>query len=629
MSTRDRTKPCFSRGASGALDRSTRLNHFMHFMHFMSRAGLVVLVALTGTTFSGVASASAPLRLMPARAGMPLRALPLRTLPVRAAFDAREDLKAAYNKALGQYNNLEFDGAKSTLESALSGAAADDPATAPLRMLKGATIFSNTGKSDDTTAAFIDAVKADYNVALPTELRSPDLQKLLEKARKSSGASAPSESVQHTAPAVDEACGKDIVFSALAAQVPDGGQVAFYWRQVGGGEFKTATMDTFGNLATVTLTASDHGDKPVEYFFYVFDSANKELGNRGDQESPLKLDLVCQKEVVEKPKVVEEAPKPKTTLPRVFINLGLGTGAGIARGVADQSYKQLSPVDGYTPADYACSIARWQAGSQGVPNAVGFANGLNSLSPAQYGPYSAAELSLAYNEKSCGEHHPVKSGMASAPFHIAPEIGFRIGRALVLSVFGRLQLVTGSKVYRDDPTLDLNTSFNEEVRSPAPEGVRTKPGFTAAGGLKVKYFLGKDDKKFRLFIGGVVGGGFARLRVPMGFANDRNGNSVPDDREVAAVSLGQCQPVWPYAGACGGASQANDTALAGSVALGADKTQRVDTVRVGGGFIGVTFGFNYQVAKHFALFAEIQPTVWFPKTTSFMIDFAFGPVITF
>jgi len=52
-------------------------------------------------------------------------------------------------------------------------------------------------------------------------------------------------------------------------------------------------------------------------------------------------------------------------------------------------------------------------------------------------------------------------------------------------------------------------------------------------------------------------------------------------------------------------------------------------VRVGGGFIGVTFGFNFQVAKHFALFAEIQPTVWFPRTTSFMIDFAFGPVITF
>ncbi|HEY0133168.1 MAG TPA: hypothetical protein VGB85_03785, partial [Nannocystis sp.] len=501
---------------------------------------------------------------------------------------------------------------------------------APLRMLNAVIIFSNTGKADMTKAAFMDAVKADYNVTLPADLRSPDLQKLLDKARKDSGATAPTEALGHTPPAIDDVCGKDIVFNALARQVPDGGQVVLYWRQAGGGEFKTSTMDTFGNYATVTLTANDHGDKPVDYFFYVFDSGNKDLGNRGDQENPLKLEIACQKEEAPKPKAVEDEPKAKSGLPRVFINLGLGTGAGIARGVADQSYKQLSPVDGYSPADYACSIARWQAGSEDVPaDSTGFATALGNLSPAQYGPYTAAELTTAYNADTCAQHHPVKSGFASAPFHVAPEIGFRIGRSLVLSVFGRLQLVTGSKVYRDDPTLDLASSYNNEVRSPNPEGVRTKPGFTGAGGLKIKYFLGKDESKFRLFVGGVVGGGFARLRVPMGFANDRNGNSVPDDREVPAVNIGACQPVWPYGGACDGATAQSEATLAGSVVAGADKAQRVDTVRVGGGFIGVTFGFNYQVAKHFALFAEIQPTVWFPKTTSFMLDFTLGPVITF
>ena len=595
----------------------------------MSRAGLALFlglpVALVTATSLIIApeAAAAPLRLR-----FDARAL---KLPLPAAFDAREDLKAAYNKALGQYNNLELDAAKSGLESALSGTAPDDPATAPLRMLNAVIIFSNTGKADETTAAFTDAVRADYNVTLPTEVRSADLQKLLDKARKASGVSAPSDSVQHTAPAIDDVCGKDLVITALARAVPEGGQVVLYWRQAGGGEFKTSTMDTFGNYAAVTLTASDHGDKPVEYFFYVFDSANKDLGNKGDQDNPLKLEIACKKEVVEKPKEPVEEPKPKSGLPRVFINIGLGTGAGIARGVADLSYKQLSPADGYTRADYACSVARWQAGSEDVPDATGFANGLNSLSPGQYAPYSAADLALAYNADDCAAHHPVQSGMASAPFHIAPEVGFRIGRSLVLSVFGRLQVVTGSKVFRDNPKLDLGTSYNEEVRNPMPEGVRSKPGFTGAGGVKIKYFLGKDDKKFRLFVGGVLGGGFARLRVPMGFANDRNGNSVPDDRErPSAVDLGKCAPVWPYGGGCGPAdAQAADTALANSVATNADTTQRVDTVRVGGGFIGVTFGFNYQVAKHFALFAEIQPTVWFPKTTSFMIDFAFGPVITF
>jgi hypothetical protein len=160
--------------------------------------------------------------------------------------------------------------------------------------------------------------------------------------------------------------------------------------------------------------------------------------------------------------------------------------------------------------------------------------------------------------------------------------------------------------------------------------VRVKPGFTGAGGIKVKYFLGKDDsKKFRVFVGGMIGGGFARLRVPMGFANDRNGNSVPDDQESASDfdTLGNCQPVWPYSGGCTGKEPG--AMLAGTVATSADKSQRVDTVRIGGAFIGATFGFNYQLVKNFALFAEAQVSVWFPKTSSFLIDLNLGPVITF
>jgi hypothetical protein len=560
-----------------------------------------------------------------------------RTSPLLAAFDDREDLKAAYNKALGQYNNLELDPALAGLDAALSGKDAADPATAPLRMLRAVVIFSNTGKADQTAAAFADAVKADYNVALPTELRSPDLQKLLDKARKDSGLSAPSEAFTHTAPATADACGKDIVFTALASKVPDGGQLAFYWRPKPaegskGVEFKTATMDSFGNLASVTLTAADHGDKPVEYFFYIFDGSNAEQGNKGDQDNPLTLDIQCKKEADKPATKVEDKPKPKSTMPRVFINLGVGTGFGLARGVADQSYKQYSPFNSgftYGPAEFACSVARWYAGNTPLPDAVGFQNALTGLNAAQYAGYDAMTLSANYSQDKCNEHHPVKTGMASAPFHVAPEIGVRVSRALVISGFVRLQVVTGSKVFRDDPNLDLQTSYTMNVTSPDPQGVRTKPGFTGAGGIKIKYFLGQDEHKFRLFVGGMVGGGFARFRVPMGFANDRNGNSVPDDQEVAqdADPLNSCLPVWPYGGpSCGDVSA---IALAGQVAMNADKAQRIDTVRIGGGFIGAMFGFNYQIAKNFALFAELGVSVWFPKTSSFLIDLTLGPVITF
>ncbi len=577
-------------------------------------AGLAVLVTLS----PGTAGAATPSR----------SAHIIRSLPLSAVFDAREDLKAAYVKALGQYENLEFDPALAGLDAALTGAAADDPATAPLRMLRAVIIFSNTGKADKTLPAFTDAIKADYNVTLPTVLRSPDLQKLLDKARKTATNQPIAEGLIHEPPDVGDACGKDIVFNAHARQVPEGGQVAFYWRPAGGGEFKTAAMDIFGNLASLTLTASDHGDKPVEYFIYVFDVANKEQGNKGDSDNPVKLDIVCKKDEP-KPVVKDEPkPEPKNLLPKVFINIGLGTGLGVARGVADLSFQQYSPSQ-YGPAEYACSLARWQAGSGPLPaDGAAFAA---KLGASTFGaPASSAELAMNYDADKCNAHHPVSSGMASAPFHIAPEVGFRIGRALVLSGFARLQVVTGSKVFRDDPTLDLNTSFNQEVRSLNPKGVQVKPGFTGAGGIKVKYFLGQDEKKFRLFVGGMIGGGFARLRVPMGFANDRNGNSVPDDEEAAAGSspLG-CQPVWPYGGGCSQGAGGADAMLAGSVAATADKSTRVDTVRIGGAFIGAVFGFNYQIVKNFALFAEVQASVWFPKTSSFLIDLNLGPVITF
>ncbi|MCY1012109.1 hypothetical protein OV079_42490 [Nannocystis pusilla] len=552
-----------------------------------------------------------------------------------ALADSRDDLKAAYNKALGQYNNLELDQALAALNEGLAGTTADDPATAPLRMLRAVIIFSNSGNKNETTAAFVDAVKADYNVTIPTELRSPDLQKLLDKARKDSGASAPSEYVRHTSPSVD-GCGQDLKFEVLTSGIPDGGQAGLYWRNVGdSGEFKSVTMDAFGNIATAQVLASEHGDKPVEYFVYVYDGANKALGNKGAQDNPLVADVKCVKEVP-KEKEPEKPPPPKHSLPKIFINIGLGTGVGVARGVADQSYSQYTPAGNfnYGLKEFACALARWSSGTGDLPgDPVQYQTQMGPTVMAYGTPYSVEQLAGAYNAGECAAHHKVSTGMASAPFHIAPEIGGRLGKSkLVLSGFLRIQAVTGSKVYRDDPKASLPDSYMNDVTNPNPEGIRSKPGVTIAGGLKIKYFLGSDEKKFRLFVGGFLGGGFTRLRVPMGFANDRNGNSVPDDKETAFENGGQCTAVWPYKYDCGDPGSMASVGAgqqAAQVSANADKTQRIDTVRIGGGMLGGVFGFHWQAAKHFGLFGELQVGVWFPRTTSLLIDLNIGPVITF
>ncbi len=580
----------------------------------------------------------------------------------------REDLRAAYNKALGQYNNLELDPALAGLDEALAAGRANDendPALAPLLVLRAGVIFSNTGDAAKTKEALAAAVAIDYNVQIPADLRSAQFQKLLDEARKAGG-TPPGESVRHTPPAAT--CGGDIVFDFLVSNLVDGGQVAFYWRKLGStAEPASLSMDTFGNLATVTLPASDHGDENIEYFVYVFDSANKPLGNKGDADGPLALQFSCEKPEEAPPPPVEP-PKPKTTLPRFFINLGVGTGVGVASGTADLSYQQYSPRarDGgtqfqYGIREYACSIARWRypqdklAGDQGTfladlqaLQAMGatLPEGLSFVSSG----YTVEQVAQNYDPSYCGQHHGIDTGFASAPFHIAPEFGYRVTDRLVVSVQTRIQVVTGSKVYRDNPKEDFVPSLANNVYDYSrtnPAGERIKPPLSFMAMVKARYFLGKQDGKFRPFVGGLIGGGTgARLRVNMGFANDRNGNSIPDDREFAYdlanedvnfdPATNPCTPVWPYNNGCvpgPGNDPANpgdyDRLQAGFKATTADKSARIDTVRVGPIMLGAVGGFHLQIVKNFAIFGEVQVGGWFWKRSSLLLDFNLGPVITF
>lgn len=583
----------------------------------------------------------------------------------------RDDLKTAYNKAFSQYNNLELDQALAVLDEAIKAApSSDDPALAPLHVLRAGVIFSNTGDAAATKAALAEAVKVDYNVQVPVELRSEQFQQILEDARKDAG-TAPDESVRHTPPT--PACGADITFDFVVSGRQDDGQVVFYWRRQGQTEFQTVDMDTFGNLATAVVAADGHGDENIEYLVAVFDGNEKALASKGSQDAPLILELGCKKEEV-KVEPEPEPPPPATTLPRFFLNLGFGTGFGIARGTADLSYRQYSPA--YRDADsgaqfiygareYACSIARWYYPQDDLPSdPVQFQNDLMNLQAmfgatlppgtSFFGANTPQSIALNYNQEYCSEHHPVKSGMASAPFHIAPEFGYRITKNLVVSVFARLQVVSGSKVYRDDPKQSYSDSFVQtvyDVNRQNAEGVRIKPGFAWGIGAKIKYFIGKDDAKFRLFAGGFGGFGTARLRVNMGFANDRNGNSIPDDREVGNdlanedvpfdPTTNPCTAVWPYNNGCvpgPGNDLTNpgdyDRLQAGFKKMNADKSPRIDTVGIGRFIIGGTFGFHYQLVKNFALFGELQLGGWIggkkaPTTSSFLIDLNVGPVITF
>lgn len=594
----------------------------------------------------------------------------------------RNDMRAAYGRALASFNDLEIEAALEIVNEAIAaaeaGGAGEDPVLASLFLLRAGLQYSLMGA--DSRAEVLEdltrAVRLNYYVVVPLEFRSEELSAFLTEARGMSGRKAPSR-IEHELPAVG--CGEDLQFEALLG-VPDGGSAVLYWRRASSETFQEVEMEVFSNVAETTISGPEHGDFDVEYAIYSFDANGQPAYNKGTADQPIVLRLGCREPEPEtKPASgpADAAPeKPPIPLPRVWINLGLGTGFGLAKGDAELTYSQYFPnaeLFRYDEQEYACALARWAAGGVGstLPtNEEFFGTSAGSPSPdslvGRFGPTNASQASAvatAYlqNAGACTARHPVTEGLAGSPFFIEPEVQVRVAKNLTVSLYGRLQVVSGSRVFRDDPTKPLfegsdatqngcgenngdggqpvgpnGTSWCDDVYNPDPgtqSNFRDRPSFTWAVGSKLRYYFLKESSPVRLFAGGFFGYGQSRLRVPLGFANDRNGNSVPDDRErsFGRDSLNQdvstCFPIFPYRDAC--ETPNSSQTIAGIYASQANSEQRFDTVAIGQGFVGGLFGFNYYIMKNVSVFGEVQVGGWFPQNSSFLVDLNLGPAITF
>jgi hypothetical protein len=573
----------------------------------------------------------------------------------------RTEVTDSWLDALDQFGELELEEALTTVDGAIARAEGagygDDPVLAAVYALRGGIEHSLSGDEAKVMVSFTRAVQLDWNVQLPIELQSDAVVQLLERARGS--VQKPGDAIVHTPPQI--APKSDVTIGALANMVmPEGGSIVIYYRKLGSdAEFVPAELKLLndGSMGEVTIPAAAHGDVGLEYFFYVFTADQQPLANRGNLEDPIKVEVSADAAVVATGGDGEDGgggedggkgpkkPRGKSDLPRAFINLGVGTGFGIARGAAELTYLQYRPgtVGGsYTTAEQACALARWKEAGAPLPKSpTEFALALNEIQGVDPNilPDTAENLTNAYDASFCSRRHPVSTGVAPAPFHISPEVGVRVSNRIVLSLFGRLQVVTGSKVFEPDPKKGLAQSYTEDVLSPNPEGVQIKHKFTWAIGAKFKYFIGKQDRKLKLFTGFFAGFGASRLRVNMNFSNDRNGNSVADEDESAVHGLldlngdiqpESCKPVWPYNRGCLDGNEGADIQLAAAVRQGASQDDlRIDTVRIGPGFVGGLFGVHYQIVKYFGIYAEADLGGWFPSTSSLLLDINAGPVITF
>ena len=294
--------------------------------------------------------------------------------PATAMAGPRDDMKAAYEKALSEANNLEYDAALNTIntaiQAAIDGGNADDPVLASLYLLRAALTYSSQGSAarDAIMADLKGAVILNYYVVVPPEMRSEDLTTMMQEARQAAGVATP-DPITLRPP--EQACDEPLHFEVLLS-VPDGGTAALYWRPEGSeAEFTGTEMPAFSNVAEAELPPDAHQNANIEYFIYAFDASQNAVANLGLQEQPLVLQQACTEETPEEtpedttPEDKTKKPKTPSALPRVWINLGFGTGFGVASGTAENTYRQFFPrgAQVYGPAEHGCAIARWVAGN--------------------------------------------------------------------------------------------------------------------------------------------------------------------------------------------------------------------------------------------------------------------------
>jgi hypothetical protein len=131
----------------------------------------------------------------------------------------KEDADKAAKAAMENYDLMDYDAAKKSLEKAIASATKakldKDPVAAKLHLYLGITSFAG-GDADGAKKSFVTAIKIDPKIQIEAAYKSPDLTKLLEAARTEGGGTGPGT---EPSDGVDCATVKGLQFTE-----PDGGK---------------------------------------------------------------------------------------------------------------------------------------------------------------------------------------------------------------------------------------------------------------------------------------------------------------------------------------------------------------------------------------------------------------------
>lgn len=418
-----------------------------------------------------------------------------------AATDPVQLAEHMNKKALDDYDNLEFDSAKQTLEQAivtLRGSGNDNTTTAAkVHANLGMMYFTADRDESRALRQLKEALKIDGAVHLDPSRATPELQTLFDRALQEvppaergtpvvtgpvEAPTAPGEVRGLVVTPIDEAPFEhELVVHARMGKDVDATRLFLFFRAEGQADFVTLPMsvDASGGWAGTIPAAATIG-RTVQFYVEARDAQGRPAVSSGSDASPFIVTLTGLPETQRKSgydNPLADLKRKQLTknrgYGRVFVNLMLGTGLGIepAGNHYEVAYEYSPTLKGYQPLTVK------------------------------------------------------QAGIATSPLHGALEIGGNVNRHIAVSALLRVE----GTLFNNAETADMDSR-------PLGQGILKAPA-ALAGMARVRYNFGEGRLWPSVHVG--IGGGQIRHVLNI---SDANTARYPLVDSVTAKTYGNTDP---------------------------------------------------------------------------------------
>ncbi len=281
----------------------------------------------------------------------------LLVMPTTANADKSDKrVVAKTKKAMGEYDMMEFESAKSLLLEAIAigeRAESKGDVLAEAYLNLGIVYYSGLDAGEDAAESFANAIRLNKAIELGVAYSTPEMKTLLDEARSSlasaSTGNCPESGFTHslvdeaaygTAPGISAKIGADLSVAS----------VQLFFRSEGELEFSKATLskkgscEYLGNIPTRAVQG-----KFVHYYITAIDGAGKDIAHKGTAGSPNIIEVAASGGSVsitdEDPLLGGEEKKPglldEDTGPSVFVSMTIGSGGGYVQGPTEKILSEV------------------------------------------------------------------------------------------------------------------------------------------------------------------------------------------------------------------------------------------------------------------------------------------------